>query len=311
MSLKSLYLLTVAALLGTAACSSATSSTDSATAFDSAPTATATAPTPANLAGDAALALMRDAYTHGDKASPMFQRVESSALAPKLGSRFDRARQSLEGFSFAHADQGDTDSRVFYVLTAPHATTFAGFMVWAGATDDSDRHSADAVAFYAADGSLLDVESTSSGISDSEDAGDWSHVDRTKIAAEEATLRGAFSFDAKAGVVHLDPAKTQRADLKALPFASLVQRLQAELEASAFAHSDNGDDATRFVSVADASGKVAGYILTSDGSDDADEWSAVGYALFTAEGQLLAREISSAGFADTMDDDSVLIPAKR
>jgi hypothetical protein len=97
----------------------------------------------------------------------------------------------------------------------------------------------------------------------------------------------------------------------ALPFAALVKTLQAELEASTFAHSDLGDEATKLVSVNDPSGAIAGYILSSEGSDDADDWSAVGYALFSAQGQLLAREISSAGFADTMDDDSVLIPAKR
>jgi hypothetical protein len=302
--LKSLTLFP--ALLLVAACAApAATDPDATSALE-----TTAAPTPASMDATAALAAMKTAFASGHgAASPSFQPVDLAVVSPTLATRFDRAKQSLESFSFAHADTGNSNSRILYALTAPSASTFVGFVVCAGASDNAQRYKGKSVAYYTTDGELLDIESTSVGISDNEDAGDFSHADHAQLAAEEATLRGALSFDGQSHRVDVDPAKAARADAAALPFAALVGRLRTELEGSTLAHADLGDSVTRLMSVKDASGSVAGYVLTSEGGDDADNWGAAGYALFSAAGQLLAREIATGGFADTMDDDSVLLPA--
>jgi hypothetical protein len=54
----------------------------------------------------------------------------------------------------------------------------------------------------------------------------------------------------------------------------------------------------------DANGQIAGYILASDGGDDADRWFGAAYALFSAGGELLDRQITTGGLADTATDDA-------
>lgn len=291
-----------------AGCSAETSDSASSAAAST----TTAAPTAATIAPDAALARMRTSVpadgTAGQPDRTLF--VRATSLPADLAARFDTAKASLEDFAFDHSDQGDVDSDVVCVLSARGASTFVGYAVYAYGGDDSDRYASGAVEYYTADGHILAIDSRSNGLSDSEDAGDWSNVDRKLVAAQEDTLRRAFTFDAAEATVKLDQTKTVKADRASLPFASLVTTLQDELERSTWAHSDMGDDATFFVSVKGADGQIAGYILAAEGDDDSDQWFAAGYALFSAEGQLLGREIASTGIADTMADDAVLLYVK-
>jgi hypothetical protein len=286
------------------ACSSAGSETAAlTTAADSAD------PTPAKIDPVDALEQMKSAVANAKGTEDvLFRSVDPAKLAPPLDTRFFKAKSSLEQFAFAHGDQGDIASSVSFILSGAGASTFIGYVVMASGGDDSDNWSARATGYYTTDGKLLDLESFSMGLSDSEDSGDWSHVDQATVDAEQRVLETAFSFDADHPSVKLADGKSQPAKADGLPFAKLVQKIQAELERSTQAHSDNGDDATRFVSVADDAGNIAGYILTTDGSDDSDSWFAASYALFSAQGQMLDRKIATSGFADTMDDDAVLLP---
>jgi hypothetical protein len=312
-SLTILPTVALSLLISLAACSSPAGS--EASSGDALTAAASSAPTPAKIDAAEALKQMKNAVA-SEKGTEgvLFRSVDPAKLAPPLDTRFFKAKSSLEEFAFAHGDQGDVASSVRYVLSGADASTFIGYVVMAEGGDDSDNWSASATAYYTTDGTILDLESFTMGLSDSEDSGDWSHVDQAHVDAEQKVLQTAFTFDGGTSgrpSVKLASGKTQPAKADGLPFAKLVQKVQAELERSAMAHSDLGDEATRFVSVADDSGKIAGYILTSDGGDDSDNWFAAGYALFSAEGQMLDRKIASAGLADTMDDDAVLLPSKR
>ena len=303
----------VSLLLSISACSSPAGSDGSEPTRAGALADTTSAdPTPAKIDPVDALEQMKSAVANAKGTEDvLFRSVDPAKLAPPLDTRFFAAKTSLEKFAFVHGDQGDIASSVRYVLSEPGASTFIGYVVMAEGSDDSDNWKASATAYYTTDGKLLDLESFSMGLSDSEDSGDWTNVNQAHADAEQQALEAALTFDAKRPSVKLVAGKTQPATAADLPFAKLVQKIQTELERSTQAHSDNGDDATRFVSVADDSGTIVGYILTAEGSDDADDWFAAGYALFSAEGQMLDRKIASSGFADTMNDDSVLLPAKK
>lgn len=266
-------------------------------------------PTAATIAPEAALAAMKTAVPvvgQPDKAL-----VVKADVTGALATRFDNAKGSLEDFAFNHSDMGDTWSQVSYVLSAPGTSTFVGYAVFAYGGDDSDAYASGAVEYYTTDGKILEVDSRADGRSDSEDAGDWTNVDTNLLSAQEKTLRGAFTFDGNESTIKLDAAKTAKADIDALPFAKLVHALEDEIQATTWAHSDMGDDATWFVSVKGDDGKIAGYILAAEGDDDSDQWFSAGYALFSAGGQLLDRQIASGGIADTMDDDATLLQPKK
>jgi hypothetical protein len=275
---------------------------------DGAAVTTSQPPTAATVDADTALREMhKNAGVSSDWVKDATKPVDLSTLSPQLRTRFTNAKAALEDFAFRHTDQGDDGSGVAYVLSSPNGSEFVGFVVYAEGGDDADHYSASAAAYYTTTGGILDVQTRAAGISDSEDAGDWSNVDDNVIAAQERVLRTAFKYDAEKQEVSLDKSKTTKASIDGLPFATLVNAVKTEIESSTLAHSDLGDDATRFVSVKDANGSVAGYILESDGGDDADRWFSAAYALFSATGQLLDRQISTGGLADTMDDDSVTL----
>jgi hypothetical protein len=287
------------------------SGTTSTTAASDRAAANAAAPTPVTLDANAALQRLEASVPVARSTRRgITQPVDLASLPAQLQTRFTNAKAAVEDFAFRHTDQGNDDSGIAYVLDAPGSSRFIGFVVFAAGGDDADRYSADAIAYYTTDGGLLDLQTRASGISDSEDAGDWTNADLNALDGVKATLKRAVKYDAAKQSVELVKSKTTAANADALPFAALVKTVQAEIESSTFAHSDQGDDATRFVSVTGADGAVAGFILESDGSDDADHWFSAGYALFSATGQLLDRQISTAGVADTMDDDSVKLESR-
>ena len=261
---------------------------------------TAAAPTPAGVDAQAALVAMKAAVT-GTRWPLLVEATPSGTLA----TRFGQAKTAVESFAFAHADLGNNASEIAYVLSAPGASTFVGYAVFAFGGDDAEFWSSRAAAYYSTEGELLDVVTTSAGVADGEDAGHWAGVDEELVAKERQALEGAITFDANAQTVAVTAAKTVPAKADALPFATLVKKLQIELEASTFAHADQGNTVTKLVGLEDAAGTTLGYILTSEGGDDADDWKAAGYALFSAQGQLVGRQIATAGRADNMTNDSV------
>ena len=272
----------------------------------SAPTAagesavTSAVPTPAAVDGPTALAAMKAAVA-ATRSSLLVKATPTGALA----TRFGQAEKALASFTVAHSDLGNDASETAYVLSAPGASTFVGYAVYASGGDDADFWQANAAAYYTTAGELLTVETRSSGIADNEETGDWTNVNRDLVAKETKALEAAITFDATAQTVKVTAAKTAPAKADALPFAKLVKTVQAELEASTFAHADQGDLVTKLVALQDDAGATLGYILTSEGGDDADNWEAAAYALFSAQGQLVGREIATAGRADAMSNDGV------
>ena len=278
---------------------SASSSSPATAAGESA--VTAAVPTPATIDAPAALVAMKAAVA-ANRSPLLVKATPSGALA----TRFGQAKTALESFAFAHSDLGNDASEIAYVLSAPGASTFVGYAVYAFGGDDADFWSATAAAYYTTDGELLDVVTGSSGISDSEETAWSKSLDQTVIGSQTKALEAAISFDAATQTVSVaKTAKTVAVKAETLPFAAFVKTVQAELESSTFAHADQGDLVTRVVALQDAVGTTLGYILTSEGGDDADNWKAAAYALFTAQGELVGREISTAGRADTMTNDGV------
>jgi hypothetical protein len=279
------------------ACSSAVSPSSS---NGNAEALSGAAVSPAAVTAEVALARMKEvAPFSSNDARNSIQKVDPTTLPAALATRFAKAKTPLETFAFAHSDMGDTDSEIVYVLSAPGASTFVGYAVFAIGGDDSDNHSTSAAALYDTKGELLDIQSRSSGISDSEDAGTFVKVPE----ADRAALASAVRFDAMNRRVQVDGTHV---DMAAVPFASFVKKLSTELEGSTEAHSDMGDDVTELLAVKDGN-RVIGYVLRAEGGDDSDGWLAAAYATFTADGQLVAREIATDGFADTMDSDSTLL----
>jgi hypothetical protein len=248
----------------------------------------------------------RDPLAQLRRAVPVDGQVNSkltsqpSQLTPEVSDRLNKAKAALEKFAFNHTDMGDSDSGISMVKGA-------GYAVWASGGDDRGGFSASAVAYYDLDGHLLDVDTRSKGVSDSEESGDWENADQAKLAAETKALRAAVSFSAKKQSADLDPTKAKRIDIKDVQGAAgqMISKVQQELEASTFEHADMGNTATRLYSITGNDGAVAGYALTSEGGDDADRWSAGGVTLISAQGQLIDRQIATTGRADNMSDDAV------
>jgi hypothetical protein len=293
-----------ALVVAVAAATGCASQTPSAISNAAAVTGSAPAASPID-ASSALVQMKRDLPVDGTFKKDITQRVDLDALTVQLKTRFSNAKAALEDFTWNHSDLGDTDSEVVYVLDAPNSQTFIGFAVFSVGGDDADHYASTAIAYYSTAGALLHVESRATGISDSEDAGDWTNANTTNVAAEEAALRRAFAFHASSHRVELLAGHSAPATIESLPFAALVNTVKSEIEKSTFAFADQGDNATNFVSVRGTDGAIAGYVLASSASDDADRWFAAGYALFSANGLLLDRKISSGGLADTMDDDSI------